>query len=70
NDIKPRDLVSLHIDYKQMGVGGDNSWGALPHEQYRLFAKSYSYRFRLRPFSLKEEKSIKLSKQEFKREIE
>jgi beta-galactosidase len=34
-----------------MGVGGDDSWGALPHEEYRLPAKPYSYRFRLRPYS-------------------
>lgn len=44
-----RDFVTLNIDYKQMGVGGDNSWGALPHEQYRLTPKPYSYRFRLSP---------------------
>jgi beta-galactosidase len=34
-----------------MGVGGDDSWGALAHEPYRLPAKAYSYRFRLRPFA-------------------
>ncbi|MFX1252517.1 MAG: beta-galactosidase domain 4-containing protein, partial [Promethearchaeota archaeon] len=65
NDIKPRDLVSLNLDYKQMGVGGDNSWGALPHEQYRLPAKEYSYRFRLRPFSSKEKTIKKLSRLHF-----
>jgi beta-galactosidase len=27
SDIVPRDLVSLNIDYGQMGVGGDDSWG-------------------------------------------
>jgi hypothetical protein len=34
-----------------MGVGGDDSWGALAHEPYQLPAKAYRYRFRLRPFS-------------------
>jgi len=34
-----------------MGVGGDDSWGALAHEPYQLPAKAYGYRFRLRPFS-------------------
>jgi hypothetical protein len=29
-------------------VGGDNSWGALPHDQYRLLAKQYSYSYVLR----------------------
>ena len=29
-DLKERDFVFLNLDYKQMGVGGDNSWGARP----------------------------------------
>ncbi len=49
DDVKPRDLTSVNIDYKQMGVGGDNSWGAWTHDQYRLTQKSYSYSFRMRP---------------------
>ncbi|MBN1183899.1 MAG: glycoside hydrolase family 2, partial [Bacteroidales bacterium] len=36
NDIKPRDLVELHIDYRMIGVGGDDSWGAWPHEPYLI----------------------------------
>ncbi|WP_321290742.1 glycoside hydrolase family 2 TIM barrel-domain containing protein [uncultured Sunxiuqinia sp.] len=48
-DVKPRDLTSVNVDYKQMGVGGDNSWGAWTHKQYRLTEKSYSYSFRMRP---------------------
>lgn len=48
-DLKPRQLVSLHIDLKQRGVGGDNSWGAWPHEPYRLTEKKYSYSFVMRP---------------------
>jgi len=47
-DVKPRDLTSVNVDYKQMGVGGDNSWGALTHEQYRLTEKEYSYSFRMK----------------------
>ncbi len=50
-DVKPRDLVTLNLDYKQRGVGGDNSWGALPHEQYRLKPQGISYSFYLIPFS-------------------
>jgi beta-galactosidase len=51
-DLKPRDLVTLNIDYKQMGVGGDTSWGdrARPHPEYRLPVKEYSYSFIMRPF--------------------
>ncbi|AMR28810.1 hypothetical protein A0257_18050 [Hymenobacter psoromatis] len=42
------DRVYLSVDLAQRGVGGDNSWGALPHDQYRLLAKQYSYSYTLR----------------------
>jgi beta-galactosidase len=48
NDVKPRELTSVNIDYKQMGVGGDDSWGARTHEQYRLTDKEYKYSFRMK----------------------
>ena len=48
-DVKPRDLTSVNIDYKQMGVGGDNSWGALTHPEYRLTHKEYTYSFIIKP---------------------
>ncbi len=44
-DIKPRSNVFVNIDLKQRGVGGDNSWGALPHDQYRLLDKKYTYSY-------------------------
>lgn len=44
-DIKPRKEVYLNVDLKQRGVGGDNSWGALPHDPYRLLDKKYSYSY-------------------------
>lgn len=44
-DIKRHDRVFLNIDLNQRGLGGDNSWGALPHEPYRLDAKQYSYSY-------------------------
>jgi beta-galactosidase len=47
-DIVPRDLVSLYIDLGQMGVGGDNSWGAQTHPEYRFEGENYHYRFRLK----------------------
>ena len=46
-DVKPRDLTSVNIDYKQMGVGGDNSWGARTHPEYRLTERTYAYAFRI-----------------------
>lgn len=48
-DIKPRELVNLNVDLGQMGVGGDDSWGAEIHPQYRLLGLKYEYSFRLRP---------------------
>jgi len=39
----------VNLDDKQMGVGGDDSWGALPHPEYRLPARPDHYRFRLSP---------------------
>lgn len=44
-DIKIRDENTLHIDLNQRGVGGDNSWGELPHKQYRMLDKKYSYSY-------------------------
>jgi beta-galactosidase len=51
NELPRRDFVTLNLDYRQMGVGGDDSWGARPHPEYTLPAKAYSYRFRLKPYS-------------------
>lgn len=48
-DVKNRDLTSINIDYKQQGVGGDDSWGAWTHDEYRLREKSYNYSFRISP---------------------
>lgn len=50
-DVKFRDLTSVNIDYKQMGVGGDNSWGAKTHPEYRLTENAYSYAFVISPVS-------------------
>ena len=50
-DIKPKDEIYLSIDYKQMGVGGDNSWGARTWEKYQLKPKNYSYTYFIEPIS-------------------
>ncbi|MCM4157283.1 glycoside hydrolase family 2 TIM barrel-domain containing protein [Gramella sp. AN32] len=44
-DLEPQDKIFLHIDLKQRGLGGDNSWGAMPHEQYLLLKDQYSYTY-------------------------
>ncbi len=49
-DVPRRDLVTLNIDRAQTGLGGDTSWGALPHRQYRIPPITLGYSFILRPF--------------------
>ena len=49
-DLIPKDHIDWLIDYKQMGVGGDNSWGARPHNKYTLYPGTYEYSFMLIPF--------------------
>jgi len=53
-DIRHEDKVYLHVDLKQRGLGGDNSWGALPHEPYRLLDKQYTYSYIIKPVLGKE----------------
>ena len=48
-DLKPRDRVILDLDFGQMGVGGDTSWGGRTHPEYRLTPKAYRFRVRLVP---------------------
>jgi beta-galactosidase len=49
NEIVRSEDVTVNLDYRQMGVGGDDSWGAWPHKEYRLPARPYEYRFQLEP---------------------
>lgn len=53
-DIKPRKLVSVNIDFMQMGVGGDNTWGARTHEKYRMHNTEYEYSYYLIPIKTEE----------------
>ena len=62
-DLKRKDDITVNLDYKQMGVGGDDSWGARTHPEYSLPARVYSYKFRLHPFSRKENSPTEISKQ-------
>ena len=47
--------VTVNIDHRQMGVGGDDSWSlnARPHEPYRIKPQEYKYQFRLAPVKSK-----------------
>ena len=50
SDLRPRDHVVLDLDHRHMGVGGDTSWGARVHPQYRVPARDWRWRVRLVPF--------------------
>ena len=47
--MKRRPFVTVNLDLKQMGVGGDNSWGSRPHAKYLLPPQEYEYSFTLVP---------------------
>ena len=49
-DLFPQDIITWNIDYKQMGLGGDTSWGRMVHDEYTLHENEYSYSFRIIPF--------------------
>lgn len=50
--LTPREKVVLRVNHRQMGVGGDNSWGAHTHDEYKLFPdRDYTYTYRLRPLT-------------------
>jgi beta-galactosidase len=57
NDYRPSDLVDLFIDYRMQGVGGNNSWGALPLEKYliRPGKDTVTYGFTLIPIRSRNE---------------
>ena len=48
-DVQRRDFVCLTLDQAQMGVGGDDSWGARVHPQYTLPAKNTAFTLTFRP---------------------
>lgn len=49
-DLKKEKEVFVNLDYQQMGVGGDDSWGARTHKQYTLPAQNYKFGFSIIPF--------------------
>jgi len=50
-ELTPDKYTHLDIDLQQLGLGGDNSWGNLPMEQYLLYLyQPYSYSYRIEAF--------------------
>ena len=63
-DVVPKDHTDWLIDLKQMGVGGDNSWGAKPMKKYTIYPGVYNQSMLLIPFTSKAD-FTKLSKKRF-----
>ena len=49
NDLKMRDEVFVNLDLMQMGVGGNDSWGARPLQKYRMMPRPYTFRVLISP---------------------
>ncbi|PWE00391.1 glycoside hydrolase family 2 TIM barrel-domain containing protein [Marinilabilia rubra] len=49
NELKKQNGYTLNIDYRQVGLGGDDSWSAqaAAHPEYRLSDNEYSFSFEL-----------------------
>jgi hypothetical protein len=61
-DLPLRDFVTLNIDAVQQGVGGDTSWGALPHFEYVVRPRPLSFSWVLRPFGPGDEPAEELAR--------
>jgi beta-galactosidase len=59
-----RKTITLNLDQHQRGLGGDNSWGYLPHEDFRIQYLPTWYKYRLKVLSGGED-SAALAKQTF-----
>ena len=46
-ELSAADEITVNIDAVQMGVGGDNSWGAKPHDPYMPGAGTYHLVFKI-----------------------
>ena len=53
--MEPRSTVFVNLDYRQMGVGGIDSWSprALPGPDFRVMNKHMSYGYRIEPIGQK-----------------
>ncbi|MCD0489500.1 DUF4981 domain-containing protein [Pedobacter sp. MC2016-14] len=48
-DISERAQTQLNIDFKQMGVGGIDSWRSIPMTKYQMPFGDYSFSFMIKP---------------------
>jgi len=50
-DLVPRDRSEVHVDMRQMGLGGDDSWRSTAHAEFLIWPRAYAYRFVLAPLA-------------------
>ncbi|UYP46627.1 Beta-galactosidase [Candidatus Lokiarchaeum ossiferum] len=51
HELPRRENITLNVDLKQRGVGGNDSWGAKPEERYRIQKElPLIYSFRISPY--------------------
>jgi beta-galactosidase len=48
-ELARRDDNEVLIDFRQMGVGGDDSWGARVHDEYTIPSQPYAYTIAIEP---------------------
>ena len=64
-----RDLISLDIDQLQMGIGGEDSWGAQPLLKHQIKPNNFHYEFTLFPLSQNSD-PINIVKKEIQHKIQ
>lgn len=62
-DLKPRNEITLHLDYAQHGIGSASCGPNQPLPQYELEAKEFHFKTRLKPFHADTHSPISLGKQ-------
>jgi len=48
-ELRERDLISVQVDQRQMGVGGTNSWGTTALDEYSIQYGELRYSFLMQP---------------------
>ena len=65
SSIRKKDMVWLNIDHLQMGVGGDNTWGAQTHPEYTITPHEWKYSFTLQPLTAEQDAAEQAHKRWF-----
>ncbi|MGL5379470.1 glycoside hydrolase family 2 TIM barrel-domain containing protein [Clostridium sp.] len=62
-ELVKQDDVNVKVNYKQMGLGGDDAWGARPHDEFQIKPnKEYTYRMRFRAIDTKTQNPMEVNK--------